>query len=215
MKNEIELANEKSYSEIGKFVVYFEYVTHKFLDCITIILQKSGLQDKSAVKIILDRLTADSIKTKFDSLVANFLDKDDPKQKVVKPLLKQYSDLVEIRNLFIHGLWLLSPASYNDKKKYIPHFIGIKQRVKSKNISFYNIKGDIEIIELINLRVSMLLDLVVKLENDLVHDSCEIIDDLSDVKATIDNINNLKFNKILAEFKTDPIGKDIYINNMK
>ena len=53
------------YTELGKFNVIFEQITHSFKTAIKDILINGGLKNKSYADCLLDKLTADPIKSIF------------------------------------------------------------------------------------------------------------------------------------------------------
>lgn len=61
------------YRAIGEFVVTFEHACYAIQDCIIFLLHKEGLRNQAAAQIMLAGVTADPIRTLFESLVGELV----------------------------------------------------------------------------------------------------------------------------------------------
>jgi len=133
------------FTQIGRFNVKFEQTTHYFKSCIKNILINNGLENQTYADCLTDKLTAEPIKTIFQSFVPHYF-KDDEDKRILNNIISSFSDLIEIRNLIIHCFWVIGA---NEKEPIEPFIMGIKTRISKKGICNYNL--DFELKELISL----------------------------------------------------------------
>jgi len=95
------------YRSIGEFVVKFEHVCSAIQTSIIFLLDRAGLHNQSITQILLAGLTADPLRTLFESLIAETQVLDDIERKIVKVALNRFQKLTEERNDIVHSVWFI------------------------------------------------------------------------------------------------------------
>ena len=126
--------------ELGKFNVYFEQVTHSFKTIIEYILLNNGLNNKDYVDCLTGKLTAEPIKTIFQSLISLYIKNTEDRKKLDK-LVPLFSDLIEIRNIVTHSFWVIGVTV---KEIPEPFISGIKPRISKNGVGIYNLNLEIK-----------------------------------------------------------------------
>ena len=114
-------------AEIGKFTVDFEHAFNYIKQSVIQMLIHNGLKDEEYGRIILSKFNADPLRIIFQSVANHFYTKKSDLAKV-KSIINKTSDLIIIRNRFVHSYWIIGIAE-NERQDIA---IGIKdKRVKS------------------------------------------------------------------------------------
>ena len=124
------------YIELGKFNVNFEHIVHYFKDCVKNILIKKGLKDRIYADYFTEKLTADPIKTIFQSVMYHFYSGE--------------GDQIKIKNLITHCFWAIGSSV---EKKLDPLMIGIKSRISKEKVTNYNLEMNLDSIRDLNEKV--------------------------------------------------------------
>lgn len=98
---------DELYRSIGEFIVNFEHVCHAIQLGIVFILKKSGLRDQKISQIILAGMTADPLRTLFESLVGETQELNDNENKILKNILNRFQELTSQRNDIVHSTWFI------------------------------------------------------------------------------------------------------------
>ncbi len=192
---EEEFINNRSlvYTELGKFNVIFEQITHSFKNAIKDISIKNDLKNKLYSDCLIDKLTAEPIKSIFQSMLSIYI-KDESERRNINNLISVFSDLIEIRNLLIHCYWSIGVVVNEPVEPFI---VGIKSKISKKGVSIYNL--DFKIQELINLNY--------KLEefNELIFELFKIIatEESDFSKSDFSQFENLNFKSELNKMKSE------------
>ena len=95
------------YEAIGRFVVEFEQAGHAMQVCITLILWKAGLHDQRLSQIVLAGLTAEPLRSLFESVVGQQIKLTELERKMMKNATTRFQDLISERNDVIHATWFI------------------------------------------------------------------------------------------------------------
>jgi hypothetical protein len=95
------------YRVIGEFVVTFEHACHAIQVCVIFLLGNAGLTNQRATQIILAGVTADPLRTLFESLVGELVELNDAERKIIKNAVSRFQKLTESRNDIIHTTWFV------------------------------------------------------------------------------------------------------------
>jgi len=96
---------DEIYRAIGEFVVKFEHVCNAVQTCIVFLLNHAGLRDQSVTQILLAGVTAEPLRTLFESLVAQTQGLNDTERKILKNALNRFQKLTVERNDIVHSTW--------------------------------------------------------------------------------------------------------------
>jgi hypothetical protein len=135
--------------ELGKFNVNFEQITHSFKTIIENILLNNGLNNRDYVDCLTGKLTAEPIKSIFQSIISLYIKNENDRKKLNK-LVPIFSDLIEIRNIVTHCFWVIGVTV---KEIPEPFISGIKPRISKNGVGIYNL--NLEIKELSDLNVKL------------------------------------------------------------
>ena len=114
-------------AEIGKFTIDFEHAFNYIKQSIIQILMLNGLKDEEYGRIILSKFNADPLRLIFQSVANHYYTQKSDLTKI-KNIINKTSDLIIIRNRFVHSYWIIG-ISENEHEDIA---IGIKdKRVKS------------------------------------------------------------------------------------
>ena len=95
------------YRAIGEFAVKFESVCLSIQTCIVLIFDRAGLRHQKITQILLAGLTADPLRTLFESLVAQTQTLNKKEHKILKNVLNRFQKLTEERNDILHSTWFI------------------------------------------------------------------------------------------------------------
>lgn len=98
---------DEIYRSIGAFVVKFEHVCHAVHVAIVFLLSCAGLQNQRVSQILLSGITAEPLRTLFESLVGEIQQLNDNERKIVKNALNRFQTLTQQRNDIIHSTWFV------------------------------------------------------------------------------------------------------------
>lgn len=98
---------DELYREIGEFVVKFEHVGHAIQTGIIFLLDGAGLHNQNVTQILLAGLTAEPLRTLFESLVAETQQLNTNEQVIVKDALNRFQKLTQNRNDIVHSIWFI------------------------------------------------------------------------------------------------------------
>ncbi len=101
------------YRSIGEFVVKFEHVCFAVQTGILFLLDQAGLHNQNISQVLLAGVTADPLRTLFESLVAETQTLNDIELKMVKNALKRFQKLTEERNDIVHSTWFIGWGNEN------------------------------------------------------------------------------------------------------
>lgn len=185
-----EEGQKLAFIELGKFMVSFEHATHYFKDCISEILALNGLKDTNYSDILLSKLTADPIKTIFQSMIPyHYSGENNPK---IEKIIKEFTFLIEIRNIIIHCYWAIGVSPDNPVDLSL---IGIKNTTSKKGITYLDLDLELKEIQRISElteEFTYLLDALSKSIKKGEKDPQEI---------SIEDIGRLDFKQILNKLK--------------
>ena len=183
---EFHKRQEEFEAEIGKFTVDFEHAFHYIEQSIIQILTQSGLKDEEYGRIILSKFNADPLRIIFQS-VANYFYTQKSDLIKIKNIINKTSDLIIIRNRFVHSYWIIG-ISENEHQDIA---IGIKdKRVKSGiNSSEWEFGKD-DFIK-INKHCEMVQELHYQIYNELKKNN-KTLDHIEDIM-----IEKIEFNEYL------------------
>ncbi len=120
------------YRSIGEFVVKFECVCFSLMRGIMAMLERSGLRDQQISNILLAGLTAEPIRTLFESLAAQTDWLKTEERERLKTLLSRFQKLTSERNDVVHGTWLIEYGNYASHAQDFSTAFGMKLH-KNKN----------------------------------------------------------------------------------
>lgn len=181
------------FTELGRFNVTFEYATHSFKSCIKNILINNGLENQTYADCLTDKLTAEPIKTIFQSFILHYFKSEEDKQKVNK-IISSFSDLIEIRNLVIHCFWVIGVVV---KEPVEPLIVGLKTRISKKGVSIYNLNFELKELIVLNNKLNDFNDLIYELDTHIKEKNENLIEFNSSL------IEKLSFRKELNKMKSD------------
>ena len=92
---------------IGEFVVTFESICHAIQTCIIFVLNNAGLTNQRVSQIILAGMTAEPLRTLFESLVGELVLLNDAERRIVKDSLNRFQALAQARNDIVHSTWFI------------------------------------------------------------------------------------------------------------
>jgi hypothetical protein len=104
------------YEAIGRFVVEFEQACHEIQICVVFILWKAGLHDQRVSQIVIAGMTAEPLRTLFESLVGQQVPLNEIEKKMVKNAISRFQKLTSDRNDVIHTTWNIGwgDGTYDD-----------------------------------------------------------------------------------------------------
>lgn len=111
--NEVERKDRRKkdtnelYRAIGKFIVKFEHVCFNIQTGITYLLDRAGLRDQNVSQILLAGITAEPLRTLFESLVCQTQTLNAVERKILKNALSRFQVLTEQRNDIVHSMWFI------------------------------------------------------------------------------------------------------------
>jgi hypothetical protein len=120
------------YRSIGEFVVKFERVCYSLTMGIMAMLERSGLRDQQISNVFLAGLTAEPIRTLFESLAAQTDWLKTEERGRLKTLLLRFQKLTSERNDVVHGTWLIDFYNYASHAQDFSTAFGMKLH-KNKN----------------------------------------------------------------------------------
>lgn len=193
--NEFSKNQNLVYTELGKFNVIFEHTNHSFKSCIKDILKTNGLEDRAYADCLVDKLTAEPIKSIFQSIIALYLKREDDK-KTINKIISIFSDLIEIRNVFMHCFWAIGTQG---EDPVVPFIFGIKTRISKKGVSAYNLDFELKDLIALNKKLIKFKDLVYELKKLIKNNNANKID-LD--PSLIEELNfSIELNKIKSDLK--------------
>jgi hypothetical protein len=92
---------------IGEFVVAFEHVCHAVTFGMTFLLGNAGLQEQRVTNVLLAGLTAEPLRTLYQSLIGQLVTLNDLERKIVGNIFSRFKSLTEERNDIIHSTWFI------------------------------------------------------------------------------------------------------------
>ncbi len=130
---------EEIYRGIGEFVVKFEMVCFSISLCTQAMLERSGLRSQQISQVLLAGLTAEPLRTLFESLAAetNWLSEDE--RAALKSLLSRFQRLTTERNDIVHGTWLLDFGNYASHQSEFGKAIGLKYHRNKDGVATKNL----------------------------------------------------------------------------
>ena len=110
---------DELYRAIGEFVVKFEHVCHALQIGVIFMLSKAGLSNQNVAQILLAGLTAEPLRTLFESLVAETQQLNTVEKGILKDVLNRIQRLTQERNDIVHSTWFIgwgneSSADFTD-----------------------------------------------------------------------------------------------------
>ncbi|ODS33581.1 MAG: hypothetical protein SCARUB_01315 [Candidatus Scalindua rubra] len=98
---------DELYCSIGEFVVKFEHVCHALQTDIVSLLDRAGLHNQSITQILLAGITAEPLRTLFESLVCETQTLNNIERKILKNALNRFQSLTQERNDIVHSIWFI------------------------------------------------------------------------------------------------------------
>ncbi len=193
MKSEssFEKGRKLAYIELGEFLATFEHITHSFKDCISGMLHHKGLSDSNYSEILLNKLTAEPLKSILSAMIAHHFDEEN--QYFLNKVLSEYSNLIEIRNIVIHSFWAIGVGVEDYNKVSL---IGIKTRNSKKGVEHYNLNFELSDIEEINSINKSFNELVYNIKMDIEKNNIKL-------KSKYENeFESGRFKRIINKLKT-------------
>jgi hypothetical protein len=95
------------YRVIGEFVVTFELACHAIQICIVSLLNSAGLTNQRVTQIVLAGLTAEPLRTLFESLVGELVQLSESERKIIKDTVNRFQKLAQTRNDIVHSTWFI------------------------------------------------------------------------------------------------------------
>ncbi len=95
------------YRAIGEFVVAFESACHSIQICIIWLFHRAGITNQQVSTIILAGVTAEPLRTLFESLVAELVQLNEAERKIVKDAVNRFQKLTQERNDIVHSTWFV------------------------------------------------------------------------------------------------------------
>jgi hypothetical protein len=95
------------YRAIGEFVVKFEHVCHALQTGIQFMLAHAGLHNQHISQIVLAGMTADPLRTFFESLVGETQHLNEAEKSILKDVLNRFQRLTTERNIIVHSTWFV------------------------------------------------------------------------------------------------------------
>jgi len=185
-----EKGQKLAHIELGRFLATFEHTTHYFKDCIQFILEDNGLKNSDYAEILLNRLTAEPVKSILQGMIAYRF--SDNNQSILNKVITQYSYLIEIRNVVIHSYWAIGVGIEEDKSVSL---IGIKTRNSKKGITHFNLDLELEDFHEINEMNENFCMLICDLKNT-------IVDEEDKIKTLCENgLQEIDFKILIQRFK--------------
>lgn len=165
MVSDFEKGRKLAYIELGQFLTTFEHITHSFKDCITVMLKVNGLEDEKYSEILLNKLTAEPLKSILQAMIAYHFDEEN--KLFLNKLINEYSNLIEIRNIVIHSFWAIGIGGEDFNEVSL---IGIKTRNSKKGVENYNLAFELSDIREINSINESFSELLFNLQKDINND---------------------------------------------
>jgi hypothetical protein len=95
------------YRSIGEFVVTFEHGCLAIQKCIIALFNNSGLKNQKVTHIVLAGLTAEPLRTLFESLVGELVQIGESERKIIRNAVNRFQTLTQRRNDIIHSTWFI------------------------------------------------------------------------------------------------------------
>ncbi|WP_139277080.1 hypothetical protein [Salegentibacter echinorum] len=181
------------YTELGKFNVDFEQTTHYFKSCVKSILINNGLKDQIYADFFTEKLTAEPIKSIFQSTMNHSYNSENDKQRI-KKMITLFSDLIEIRNVVTHCYWAIGTTVGEPVKPFI---FGLKTRISGTGISQYNLSMELNELKNINKKLDLFKTGMYELSRHMRKKREHL------TKFKFDKLENLSFREELIKMKTD------------
>lgn len=98
---------DELYCSIGEFVVKFELVSHQIQIGITSLLGLAGIRNQKISQLMLAGLTAEPLRSLYESLIAETQTINDIERKMIKDALNRFQTLIQERNDIVHSTWFI------------------------------------------------------------------------------------------------------------
>lgn len=188
MESSYEKGEKIAFQELGKFLATFEHTAHTFRENISFILKEDGLQNKIYSDILLNRLTAEPISTIFQTMIYYHFDKQ--RQIFLNDVIKEFKDLIEVRNIVIHCYWIIG-VGFDDESRVSMY--GLKQKNSKAGAIHYNLNLEIEEVKKLNKVCNDFCELCHAIQNRMERGD-EKYDDLKET------LTQIKFKPFINHF---------------
>jgi hypothetical protein len=191
MESNYERGQNLAYQELGRFLANFEHTAHTFRDNIALILKDNGLENETYSDILLNKLTAEPIVGIFQAMIPYYFENE--MQKLFDLVIKEFRNLVELRNIIIHCYWIFGVGVDNEEIS----MIGLKQKNSKSGIAHYNLNMEIMEMKKLNEVSENFSELCHTIANKLKRYE-------QNFEQIISDLNNIKFKPFVDHFNKTP-----------